>query len=287
MTILVSGAAGKTGQAVIRALNNQGETVRAFVRRQENVDLVKKLGAKEVVVGDLGDRSDLKRAFDSVRVVYLICPNVYPEELDIACRATFAARQAGTVRFVYHSVLHPQIEKMPHHWQKMRVEEHLFESGLDFTILQPAPYMQNLLAHWHSITHDGILPLPYSPESRLSLVDLEDVGTAAARVLQEDGHSGAVYELAATRGLSQNDVAAIFSDELGRKVQAQYVPLERWQQSVSGLSGYALDSLLKMFHYYDSYGLWSSPGVLEWLLQRPPTSLGAFVRRTIALQGEH
>ncbi len=55
------------------------------------------------------------------------------------------ARKAGVKHFVYHSVLHPQTEKMNHHWQKMHVEEMIFESGLPFTILQPAPYMQNLL----------------------------------------------------------------------------------------------------------------------------------------------
>ena len=59
-----------------------------------------------------------------------------------------AAQSAGVERFVYHSVLHPQVEIMAHHWQKMRVEEQLFESGLSFTILQPAAYMQNVLAGW-------------------------------------------------------------------------------------------------------------------------------------------
>ena len=69
--------------------------------------------------------------------------------------------------FVYHSVLHPQTEKMNHHWQKMRVEEMIFESGLPFTILQPAPYMQNLLAGWKSIVEDGVLRVPYSVDSEI------------------------------------------------------------------------------------------------------------------------
>ena len=58
-----------------------------------------------------------------------------------------AARRAGIRHLVYHSVLHPQVEAMPHHWQKMRVEEQLFAAGLPYTILQPAAYMQNVLAH--------------------------------------------------------------------------------------------------------------------------------------------
>ena len=89
------------------------------------------------------------------------------------------ARAAGVQHFVYHSVLHPQVEKMNHHWQKLRVEEMIFESGLPSTILQPAPYMQNLLGGWKSIVEDGVLRVPYSVDSKFSFVDLEDVAEAA------------------------------------------------------------------------------------------------------------
>ena len=82
---------------------------------------------------------------------------------------------------------------MPHHWKKLRVEEMLFESRLPYTILQPATYMQNLLAYWCKIHEEGIFQLPYSVETRLSMVDLNDVAQAAAIVLTEPGHVGATY----------------------------------------------------------------------------------------------
>ncbi len=71
-------------------------------------------------------------------------------------------------RFVYHSVLHPQIEAMPHHWAKMRVEEMLFAAGFDLTILQPTAYMQNILGAWRGIVEDGVFRVPYPVETRLS-----------------------------------------------------------------------------------------------------------------------
>ena len=76
-------------------------------------------------------------------------------------RAVMAAAQAqGVKRFVYHSVLHPQIEAMPHHWQKMRVEEMLFAAGFEPTILQPTAYMQNILGAWRGVETEGVFRFP-------------------------------------------------------------------------------------------------------------------------------
>ena len=139
--ILVTGAAGKTGQAVIKALVARRQPVRALVRRDEQTQIVKSLRAKEAIVGDMRYATTLKRATQGVHAVYHICPNVSPEEIQIGKTAIAAAREAGVEQFVFHSVMHPQTEAMTHHWNKLRVEEALFESGLAYTILQPSSYM--------------------------------------------------------------------------------------------------------------------------------------------------
>jgi uncharacterized protein YbjT (DUF2867 family) len=280
--ILVTGAAGKTGQAVIRALTTKGEAVRALVHRPEQVRLVEGVGAREVVVGDMRLRATMDQAAQGARAVYHICPNVSPDEVAIGQVAMVTARSAGVEHFVYHSVLHPQVEAMPHHWQKLRVEEKLFESGLSCTILQPAAYMQNVLAHWDQIVEQGVYPVPYAVETRLGMVDLEDVAEAAAVVLTEPGHAGAVYELAGTEVLSQVEVATILGQQLGRPVCAEAVSLETWERRArkSGLGDYQVETLVKMFRYYERYGFWGNPRVLSWLLGRPPTTFAAFVKRS-------
>ena len=228
--ILVTGAAGKTGRAVIRALTTKGEAVRALVHRPEQIQLVEALGAQQVVVGDMRFQATMDQAAQGVRAVYHICPNVSPDEVAIGQVAITAARLAGVKHFVYHSVLHPQVEAMPHHWQKLRVEEQLFESGLSCTILQPAAYMQNVLAHWDQIIEQGVYPVPYAVETRLGMVDLEDVAEAAAVVLTEPGHAEAIYELAGAEALSQVEVATILGQQLGRPVRAEVVSLETWER---------------------------------------------------------
>jgi uncharacterized protein YbjT (DUF2867 family) len=280
--ILVTGAAGKTGRAVIRALTAKGEAVRALVHRPEQVRPVEGVGAREVVVGDMRVQATMGQAAQGARAVYHICPNVSPDEVAIGQVAIAAARLAGVEHFVYHSVLHPQVEAMPHHWLKLHVEERLFESGLPYTILQPAVYMQNVLAHWDQIVGQGVYPVPYAVETRLGMVDLEDVAEAAAAVLTEPGHAGAVYELAGTEVLSQVEVVTILGQQLERPVRAEAVSLETWERRAreSGLGDYQVETLVKMFRYYERYGFWGNPRVLSWLLGRSPTTFAAFVERS-------
>ena len=171
-TLLVTGAAGKTGLTVVEASLAGGASVRALVRRSEQASALHDLGVEDVIIGDLENPDTLMDACRDVASVYHICPNIHPHEFEIGERVIEAARAAGVRHFVYHSVLHPQTEAMPHHWKKLRVEERLFESGLPFTILQPAPYMQNVLAHRQRIVEAGQFPVPYGAATRLALVDL-------------------------------------------------------------------------------------------------------------------
>lgn len=278
--ILVTGASGKTGKAIIKRLS-KAESVCAFVHREEYVSIVQSLGAEKVIVGDMLDTSAICSAMQNARAIYHICPNMNPDEVEIGNLVIGEAKKAGVEHFVYHSVLHPQIEAMNHHWQKMRVEEMIFESGIPFTILQPAPYLQNLLANWKGITENGILKVPYSVESKFSFIDLEDLAEVAKIVLTEPNHKNAVYELAGTAPISHVEVAEIFSHVLKREVKAGKEESRDWELEVKGISEYALENLVRMFEYYDQWGLVGNPNVLKWILRRDPNSIENFIERVV------
>lgn len=277
--ILVTGAAGKTGRAVVEALVARGVAVRAWVRRVEQTAVLQAAGAAAVVVGDIADQSVYARALAGATSVYHICPNMYPDEVKIGRWLVAAAQAAGVGHIVYHSVLHPQTEAMPHHWQKLRVEELLFESGIPTTVLQPTAYMQNILAGWQRIVDEGIYAVPYPAATRLSLVDLQDVAAVVARVLTEPALAGGSYELVGTVGLTQTAVSHTLATHLSRPVRVVEVPLDEWQAGAeaAGLPFYAVDTLRRMFVYYANYGLVGNPFGLRQLLGREPTSLAAFL----------
>ena len=125
--ILVTGASGKTGRTITSALSAHGMDVRAIVRKNNQVDQLKKLGAKEVVVADLLDSERMDEVFFGTTAIYHICPNMHPQEEEIGQLMIRSAQKNHLKHFVYHSVLHPQVETMPHHWKKMRVEDQIFK----------------------------------------------------------------------------------------------------------------------------------------------------------------
>jgi len=284
--ILITGAGGKTGTTVIKALVARGAPVRAFIRSAAHQASLTAMGVKEIVVGAMDDPRVLSQALSGIDTIYHICPNVHPQEVAFARLLISTATDLGVPRFVYHSVLHPQIEAMPHHWNKLRVEEMLFCSTLDVTILQPTAYMQNSLAQWDNMDGDGIYRVPYPIETRLSLVDLDDVAEAVAIVLTSAGHSSATYELVGTPSLSQIEIAAAFGHALNKSVRAEAETIESWEERAraSAMNDYQRDTLIKMFRAYARDGLKGNSNVLTWLLGRQPTSLATFAARVAVAQ---
>ena len=270
-------------EALARRKATTDLVVRAAVYRDGSRELLEQLGADEVVVGDLTLPADATAAFAGVDAAYCIAPNMHPAEVELGRNFVAAAQTQGCSHLVYHSVLHPQTEDMPHHWRKLRVEELLFTSGLTTTILQPAAYLQNLLASWPRLVDAGVLTVPYAADTRIALVDLLDVAEVAARVLTEPGHEHATYELSGPESPAQLEVAEVLGRVLGRPVRVETVPRSVWRQQAlgRGLSDDAADTLLRMFEYYERFEFRGNSNVLRWLLGRPPTGLESFARRTL------
>ena len=279
--ILVTGAAGKTGKAVVKALAVKGVPVRALVRKPQNVSTLQLAGAAQAMVADFEEPAALARAAEGVQAIYHICPNVSRNEVAYARAIAGAAQTAGVKRFVYHSVLHPQIEAMPHHWAKMQAEDFLFAQDFELTVLQPTAYMQNILGAWRGIIAEGAYRVPYPVETRLSLVDLADVAEVAAMVLTQPGHAGATYELVGTDPLKQTDVANALSAALKRNVRAEAESVEAWDTRAreGGMGEHERATLAAMFRYYAAHGLIGNPKVLHWLLGRAPNNLARFLAR--------
>jgi NAD(P)H dehydrogenase (quinone) len=281
--ILLTGAAGKTGQAIIHALKKHNEKIRALVRTPEQAACLSSIGGVESIIGDLRDKTALQKASNGCKTIYYICPNITPDEVQIGMDLLDVVRKVKLERIIYHSVLHPQIESMPHHWQKMRFEECLFESGINFTILQPCAYMQNLLSNWNEIVEKGIYSIPYATSSRLSIVDLEDIAEAASTVIRGKTHANAIYELAGPQALSQDEIASILSEILDIKVTAKSIERSVWAENArkTRLSETQIDTLIRMFEYYEKSGLVGNSNILEHLLGRPATTFRDFVKRLI------
>lgn len=283
--ILITGANGQTGRAIIRNLVSKGEGVRAYVHKADYIQELKSLGVKEVVAGDMMDQEATNEAFKGIRAAYHICSVANPEEVRIGQIAINAARSAKVEHFVYHSVLHSVLQDLPHHQKKLMVEEIVINSGIPYTIIQPAAFMQNILQGWKLLSEEGIFEQRFftSKETRICMIDLTDLAEAVSIILTKPGYTGATYELCGPENLSLADMLAAFKQNFGREVKAQTTPMELWaaQLKKHGLGDYQINTLFTMFKHYNEHGFIGNPNVLTWILGRRPNDFASFIHRTM------
>ena len=280
--LLLTGANGRTGRAVLQTMVRHGMPVRAFIRKAEQEGELRALGASECAIGDMSDAASIDAAVKGAGQILHIGPPMHPDELEISGRFIDAAKAHGVEQFIYYSVMHPLRREVRHHRLKLDAEEALIESGLPYTIVQPSRYMQHLTAIWPRVTTDGIHAMPFNVEGLYNVVDLDNLAEACAVIAASpENHLYATYELAGPEALSQTDMAAIISDVIGKPVRAEAVPLDVVEQKArsAGASDDRVEQMLIMNRHYDEHGFRGNPNVLEYLLGRPATRFRAYVEK--------
>jgi uncharacterized protein YbjT (DUF2867 family) len=267
------GATGRHAHLVLPELTKRNVEVRALVRNEERAQVARRNGADEVIVGDLRDPSDLAEAVSGMEGVFHIGPAHAAAEADMGLAMVAAARAAGVRKFVFSGVIHPSISAMTNHAAaKLPVEEALYSSELDFTVLQPAMFMQNFERSWNDIVERDRLAQPYSLSSKMCSVDYRDVAEVAAMAITGDELSYGTFELCAPGMQDSHDTAAILSEVLGRPITAVQMPLDQFTSQLPG--GAFRAGMTRMMTHYDRHGL---PGgnalVLRAILGREPRSL--------------
>ncbi|WP_231443762.1 SDR family oxidoreductase [Brevibacterium zhoupengii] len=268
-TVAVVGARGKTGRAIVSALEARGVPA-APVGRDEMADL----GA----------------ALQGCRAAYLMAPNLHTNELDFISALLEACREAGVERVVYHSVAAPYAPDMPHHVAKAAAEDLVRRSGLQWSILQPCAYIDNLLPGLRG--QNPHIAVPYNADTRFGLISLADVGEVAAQVLLDDAHIGATYELGGPELLTVRDVAAVAEQVLGRTVELEVSTPKRWSlarrnsvadsTSDTSLDLREIEWLEAMFSYYDNHGLSCGALPAQTILSRPTRSVQEVLRTELS-----
>jgi NAD(P)H dehydrogenase (quinone) len=290
--ILVTCAAGQTGMRLIPHLVKRGQRVRGLVTRQESAMAVAALGA-EPVFGDVRDDAAMKSALRGVEKLYYIPPSLAANEEQLNRSIVGLAREAGIRHFVLQSAIAPYLQDVSFHWAKLTANIDLFHSGLGYTILIPANFMQNIMWTWPLVIEHGRWELPYRTDLPLAWVDCDDLAEAAANVLTGAGGADvfATYELAGAV-LSRDAIAKLASAALGRPVAAVRADPDAFMAKLKAAPRYAgrsseeFDQIRGMFAHYDRVGCPAgNTRTLSMLLGRPATDYAGFLTKLVAEQG--
>ncbi|WP_214322415.1 NmrA family NAD(P)-binding protein [Nonomuraea sediminis] len=202
--ILVTGATGNVGGALVRALADAGADVRALVRR--DVDL-----PAELAHGDLNDPKSVAAALGGVRGVFLLAG--YDRMADTLAEI----RDAGVEHVVLLSAGAAEASDLDNPVSRYHVESEALvrESGVPWTILRPRTFMSNTF-QWADQLKSGNIVRAAFPDVAVATVDPADIGAVAAQAFLADGHAGQVYRLTGPEALRPAERVAILGRALGR-----------------------------------------------------------------------
>jgi NAD(P)H dehydrogenase (quinone) len=227
--LLVTGATGKTGTAVVRQLRARGADVRALVHRaDERSAALAQLGA-EVVVGDVLDLASMAAATRGITAAYF----TYPVELGLLDATTtfaYAAAESGVGAVVNMS----QLPARPDAASNASRQHWLAERILDWSPLPVTHLRPTFFAEWLAIflRQDGTLALPFG-DGRHAPVAAEDIASVIAAILIDPArHAGQVYKLFGAEEMDHYQITAEMSAALGNTVTYLPVAIDEFEEQL-------------------------------------------------------
>lgn len=287
MRVLVTSSTGLTGKAVVKAMASKRIEVRAMVHSINKAEEMRRLGASDIFIGNVASDTDMASALEDMDAVYYICPTARADESEIGKMAISVAEKAGIKRFVYQSVLHSIEPKLPHHRQKLEVERALISSGLCYTIVQPAPFMQNILNAKDALLFKKIFVQKFftatDSNNRINLIDADDFGQCVAEIISTNKYEYSTLEICGPQNLSVSSMLSAMEEVIGAKVELRHISDDELRRSMSArnASEYSIDTLLRMFHHYNSGDFCGSDFVTATILKRRPGTFVDFLKRVL------
>ena len=268
--IVVTGATGTVGRAVVQGLVEHGVPARAAVRRPEQFTV----DGCPAVAFDFTDPLTYSPAFQDARTLFLVRPPAIAAVWRSIFPALRAAQEAGVQHVVLLSLLGAEQNPLvPHRW----IEWYLQSLDMDWTFLRPSFFMQNLsTTHRDEIRDFGEIFVP-AGDGRTSFIDARDVAAVAVRTLTESGHANTAYALTGAEALTYGEVARILSDVLDRLIRYGDPSMLSFVRRHLGERPLGFVLVMAGIYLTARFGLAArTTSTVHRLLGRPPTSFSQF-----------
>ncbi len=279
--IAVIGSTGTTGRELVKGLLAAGAKFRCIVR--DAARAAKVLGdGVDLVVGELDDPASIEAGCTGCEKLYLLSRHA-PVQGEQHRSAIDAAKRAGVRRIVKSSGMMTDRE-MPLPRQHQQAEDHLKASGVDWTILRPNFFMQNLLNTAPLVKAQGKVMMLFAGDVAIGIIDVRDAAEVAVAVLTGDGHSGRTYELTGAP-VTLNDAAAALSAALGRDVPYVQAPFERVRAMMSekGAPDWEIEHLANIATAIVRGDLSRTTDTVRSVTGHEPRTLAAFMAENVSV----
>ena len=233
MTIVVTGATGHLGRLVVEALLARGVPAGQIVATGRRIEALADLQDRGVTVrrADFSDPASLSTAFAGAEKLLLVSSSEVGQRLPQHRNAIAAAKDAGVRLIGYTSITRADTSTLMLAPEHKATEEALAESGVPYVVLRNGWYTENYTGQLDTYLQHGIVGA--AGTGRVSAATRADFAAAAATVLVEDGHEGAVYELGG-EAFTMAELAATVSSATGQDVTYTDLPVEQYAQVLVG-----------------------------------------------------
>lgn len=251
-TVLVFGATGNQGGAVINALEAEGHRLKAFTRNVQSA-AAQQLAQRdiELIEGDLWDAQALKVVMQGVDAVFAMT-TPYESSVEVEIQQGFAIAEAAKASAVPHLVFSSvasadRATGIPHFDSKYQVEKRIVELGIPYTFIAPVFFMENHLAPWTlPALKEGTLSMAMPGERKLQQVAVADIGRFAALMINlADKAFGLRVDLAGDE-LTGEETAAVLSAAIGKTIRYQGFDAQYLRTDTP--------DLYQMFKWFDEVG---------------------------------
>ncbi|MFJ8744258.1 NAD(P)H-binding protein [Embleya sp. NPDC127516] len=275
MTILITGARGKVGRAIIERLHSAGHALRAASANPAELTVPAGVEVAELAL----DRPEtFEAALRGVRQVFL-----YPEPagIDELIKAAGTAGVEHVVLLSSSSVLGPGAENDPLASHSLRVERALADSDLSCTFLRPDAFASNALGWAYFIGKAMPIQLAY-PDARIAPIHPEDIADIAVEALTGDSLTGRRVTLTGSESLSFREQLAVLAGTIGREIPVERITrAEAEQQMGHHMPAPMVSSLLDLWEAAD-HGPAAIADTTESLLGRPARTFEQWTRENAA-----
>ena len=233
MSIVVTGATGHLGRLVVEALLARGVPAEQIVATGRRIEALADLQDRGVTVrrADFSDPTSLSSAFAGAEKLLLVSSSEVGQRLPQHRNAIAAAKDAGVRLIGYTSITRADTSTLMLAPEHKATEEALTESGVPYVVLRNGWYTENYTGQLDTYLQHGIVGA--AGTGRVSAATRADFAAAAAAVLVEDGHEGAVYELGG-EAFTMAELAATVSAATGQDVTYTDLPVEQYAQVLVG-----------------------------------------------------
>lgn len=278
--ILITGASGNVGGAVLTAVLKQGEAVTGNYRNTEDARSAPQ-GAK-VAIADFADKASLRRALVDVDALFLVCSPV-PQLFELESNVIDVAKETGVGHLVLNSSAGAgRWDKSFPKWHT-QAEEKLKRSGVPFSILRPNSFMENILAFYAPTIRTQDAFYAAMRESRVSFVAVEDIATSAARLLKSKAENR-VHEINGPEAVTYNELAERITRVSGRPIRYVDLSIDEIKKSLfnTGMPDWQATALVELQEYYLTGRGGELTGDVQQLTGHPPKPLDLFLSENAA-----